>query len=207
MEDTRVIGFNDEHHEDVLLRSQREQMLSLIAATAVTAETDLKNDSETEYHPALDGKAVLAVGAHIDSLWHYSPSRISQFSKERAEDASGKYGKGTYFGIGDLGGETVDILKSGNNIRHDAEFTGNLLAVDLENVVDVIQRLKKLKGLPTSRLKSNVANGTLTDLVEGLTLEGGQVDAVLVYRDTTRTTAELVVLPSAIDKVELLSAA
>lgn len=56
----------------------------------------------------LDGKATLVIGADVTGPWHYSRGRIDKFTADKAERTGGKFGKGTYLGVGELKGETVD---------------------------------------------------------------------------------------------------
>src|SRR5580700_9133997 len=50
----------------------------------------------------LGGAATLVVGANITGPWHYSSGRVDVFDKERAASLSGKFGHGTYLGVGEL---------------------------------------------------------------------------------------------------------
>lgn len=153
----------------------------------------------------MGGKATLVAGADITGAWHYSRGRVDQFTAEKAGRTGGKFGKGTYFGIGELRGETVDGLKAGGNIRHDVGFAGNILVVDRAQVKDVLGDLRTVRGLPQPGFQSSIQNGPVADLVEGMSFAGHPVNAVMVYMDPERQGAEMIVLPSATPGIRIMS--
>jgi hypothetical protein len=153
--------------------------------------------------PVLDGAATLISGVRIASgLWHLTPDVITKFKREKAAASRGKFGVGTYFGLGDLGGETVDLLRTTARFTHKVGFEGAVLAVDRDQVKGVVAGLRTLRGEAPTRLSWNSQTGPLTDLADGVTFgDGVLVKAVLVYMDPERTSAELVVLPSATEHI------
>jgi hypothetical protein len=155
-----------------------------------------------EVASVLDGQATLVVGAEVTGPWHYSHGRLEEFSKEGAEASRCKLGTGTYFGVGDLTGETVDGLKSDGSIRHEISFSGNVLVVDRERVVEVSKSLDKMKGRPVSRLRMPIA--PIADRASGAVFGGHSVQAVMVYMDPERTSGEMIVLPHAVDGIRVL---
>lgn len=155
-----------------------------------------------EVLPVLDGKATFIVGAEVTGPWHYSSSRIEEFSREGAEASRGKLGTGSYFGVGDLTGETVDGLKSDGSIKYQVGFSGNILAVDRDGVVEVSRLLDEMHGRRLSRLRMPIA--PIADRAKGAAFEGHPVQAVMVYMDPTKQTGELVVLPEAVDGVVVI---
>lgn len=154
--------------------------------------------------PAFEDKATLFAGAEVEGLWHYSATRIDHFTEDEAAKRKGKFGSGTYFGAGELSGETVDLLRAGDTVRHDAKFTGNVLAVSRDNVLDVAEQLKALNGLPPTRLRSSIQNAPLTDLLNAVEISGQQVDAVLITMSDGNA-AELAVLPQSVTGIEIVN--
>jgi hypothetical protein len=157
-----------------------------------------------EATPVFSGRATLLSGAELEGIWHYSASPLEHFTEDEAAKRKGKFGKGTYFGAGELSGETVDLLRSGDTIKHDTKFTGNILAVPRDNVLGIASQLETANGLPQSRLKSSIQNAPLTDLLETIDIAGQKVDAVLI---TMRegSAAELAVLPRSIANISIVS--
>jgi hypothetical protein len=156
-----------------------------------------------EVTSVLDGNASLVVGANVSGAWHYSSGTIDTFDPEKAAELTGKFGQGTYLGVGDLTGETVDDLKATGAIKHDISFSGNVLALGRTQASAVAGRLRELKGLRPSRVRSSTTNAPLTNLVSDLTFEGKSVDAVMVYMDDDRTSAEIAVLPTAVENIQV----
>lgn len=154
--------------------------------------------------PVLDGKATLVTGAEVSGLWHYSGAAIDKFTEDKV--GGGKFGRGTYFGVGEISGETVDALLSGGSIKHDAGFAGNVLALDRGQVKDVLDDLRTLQGLPRPGFRSSMQTGPVTDLAEGVAFEGHGVDAVMIYMDPERQGAEVIVLPHATENIRIISA-
>jgi hypothetical protein len=147
------------------------------------------------------GKAGLVVGANVQGgAWHYSPGTIKKFRGDKVSKG-GKFGPGTYLGVGTLAGETVDGLKAGGARRHDVGFTGNILVLSREDVQEVASVLKERKGIPPSKFTTTIKNAPLTTYVEGLDFEGAPVDAVMVYMDSEQTSAEIAVLPHATERL------
>jgi hypothetical protein len=151
-----------------------------------------------------DGKATLLSGAELAGIWHYSANQIDLFTEDEATESIGKFGRGTYFGAGELNGETVDFLKSRDTIRHDAKLTGNVLTVVRDDVQDVARQLKTINGLPQSGFKSSIKNAPLTDLLETTDVAGQQVDAILITMQEGNS-AELVVLPRSVSNISVVS--
>ncbi len=149
----------------------------------------------SEELPTPDFAGIFVVDADITGPWHYSPDVIDRFTDEKASGVKGKFGAGTYLGVGELSGETVDILKASGSVKHDVALRGNLLVVDRSDVRDIDAKLKRRHGLPEPRFKTTINNADLTGLVEDMKIEGNSVDAIMVYMDTERTAAEIVVLP------------
>jgi hypothetical protein len=154
--------------------------------------------------PAFDNRATLVVDAEVEGPWHYSASAIDTFTRERSEEATGKFGTGTYFGVGDLSGETVDGLKAGDSVKHEIGFKGNVLVVDRKNVVGLSRHIDELQGRRISRLRTTVQTSPITDRLRGTAIDGHAVSAVMVYMDPERTSGELVVLPEGIEGVEVV---
>jgi hypothetical protein len=176
--------------------------------TANLAELEIAGlmGSAREIMPILDDETTLLIGAEMSGMWHYSSGRIDNFSEAVAENNSGKFGRGTYFGIGDLRGETIDFLKDGDTIRHDVAFTGNVMVVDRRHVIQVAEKIKTQRGLPSSRVRASTPTSPLTDLIEGVKYDGQTVDAILVVMDKDKTSAELIVTPKAVSNVSVLDA-
>jgi len=151
----------------------------------------------------LDGNAALIVGANVSGAWHYSSGKIDTFDPQKAAELTGKFGHGTYLGVGELTGETVDGLKETGAIKHDVSFAGNILVLDRDQVSAVAGQLRELNGLPPSRFKSSIRNAPLTDHVRSLDFEGQPVNAVMVYMDDEQTSAEIAVLPSAVENIHV----
>lgn len=162
------------------------------------------NGSLGETVELFDGKARLQAGAVLQGLWHYSEGRIERFSEDSVTDHGGKFGKGTYFGAGELVGETVDDLKSKGAIRHEVNFAGNVLALARDDVVEVAARLREANGEAPTKLKSSIPNADLTALLGGMDFDGRKPDAVLVTMSEGRA-AELVVLPHALGNISIVN--
>ncbi|HEX6462353.1 MAG TPA: hypothetical protein VFZ58_03750 [Candidatus Saccharimonadales bacterium] len=186
---------------------------AIVGSIALSSET-LRTSVVEEYMPGfkgeayealsvLDNKATFIIDAEITGAWHYSPDRIEKFSREGAEASEGNFGTGTYFGIGELTGETVDYLKSGNNIKHEICFSGNILVVDRNKVVDASHELKKKQGQAVSRLRMPIA--PIVDQAKGVDLNGQPIHAVMIYVSPERVSGELIVLPNATEGISLLS--
>lgn len=94
-------------------------------------------------------------------------------------------------------------LKSDGSVRHDVGFSGNLLVLDRRQVKSVVQGLRTLRGEPHPKVESTVQNGPVSNLIEGITFGDKPVDAVMVYMDPARTSAEMIVLPSSIPNVSI----
>jgi hypothetical protein len=154
----------------------------------------------------LGDKATLITGADVAGLWHYSGTRIDRFTEDKASGSGGKFGRGTYFGVGEISGETVDALINGGNVRHEAGFSGNMLAFDRNQVRGVLDDLRSLQGLSQPNLRSSMQTGPVTDLVEGAAFDGHSVDAVMIYMDPERQGAEIIVLPHATENIRILGA-
>ncbi len=150
------------------------------------------------------GRAKLVAGASIvGGPYHYSSGIIEEFAREKAS-AHGKFGPGTYLGVGELGGETVAGLKATGSVKHDVAFTGNILVLPRDEVRRVAAELMARKGIPPSGVTINIENAPLTEYAEGLSLAGASVDAVMVYMDTQQKSAEIAVLPAAADRLRVL---
>jgi hypothetical protein len=151
----------------------------------------------------LGGAARLVIGANISGPWHYSSGSVEVFDEERAASLSGKFGHGTYLGVGDLTGETVDGLKISGAIRHEVSFAGNILVLGRDQISEVVDNLRALNGIPPSRLKSTIKNAPLTDYVSTLSFDGQPVDAVMVYMNSEQSSAEIAVLPNAVGNIQV----
>jgi len=151
----------------------------------------------------LENSAMLVIGANVTGPWHYSPDRINTFSKERAAKSGGKFGQGTYLGVGKLAGETVDGLKTSGALRHDVGLTGNILAIRCTDIRKVEDKLRGLNGIRPSKIKTTIPNAALTDYVSTLSFEGQSVDAVMVYMDDEQTSAEIAVLPRSVENIKV----
>lgn len=148
----------------------------------------------------LGGSATLVKGANVGGLWHYSFGDISSFSRDKAEHSVGKFGTGTYLGVGELEGETVSGLIKNGAIRHDVTLHEvTMLVIDRANVKDISRDLRRQQGLPEPRFTYSADNSPLADLAENIELDGSQVDCVMVYMDPARLSAEVVMLPRAVD--------
>jgi hypothetical protein len=151
----------------------------------------------------LDGWATLVVGADVTAgPWHYSAGKIEEFEEAKVS-AGGKFGPGTYLGVGALAGETVDGLKGNGSVQHTVAFRGNILVLDRERVLEVASALKERRHIPPSGLRSSIKTAPLTEYVQGLDFNGTQVDAVMVYMDAKRESAEIAVLPESTDSLRV----
>lgn len=186
---------------------------SVLARFAIEAATDHAAESEAlpeatfasgEAHEVLGGKAALVTDAEVSGLWHFSSQQVERFTEDKAAEATGKFGHGVYFGSGDLAGETVNDLKSGGHIRHDVTFNGNVVVLDREDIRPVLDDLRELNGFQKSRIRSSTNTGPLTDSFDTVRFGDNPVDAVMIYMDKARETAEFIVSPHAVDKISLV---
>jgi hypothetical protein len=200
------------------IQDQSELQRDAVAANLGRIAAETSNVSERLFADALpelrgnaeaitqvmNGKAEFITRADVTGLWHYSSSRIDHFSAEIAERTGGKFGHGVYLGVGNLKGETVDGLRLGGYERHDAHFTGNILAVRRADVMDIASALRSSRGMPVSRMRSSANTAPLSDLAENVHLDGNAIDSVLIYMDEGQQSAELVVLPRSTDNIEII---
>jgi hypothetical protein len=150
------------------------------------------------------GRARLVAGANIaGGPYHYSSGVIEEFVREKAS-TRGKFGPGTYLGVGELGGETVAGLKATGSVKHEVAFTGNILVLPRDEVRAVAAELMARKGILPSGVSINIENAPLTEYVEELDFAGVSVDAVMVYMDAEQSSAEIAVLPAATDRLRIL---
>jgi len=176
------------------LHTNEEQERFAVPAVDVVAE---RRSEE------LEGSVVFLEGAHVSGLWHYSVDHIGEFSEEVAKRQGGKFGHGTYFGAGDLKGETVELLKAEGTIRHGAVFDGNVAVVHRYDVLRAAEYLKREKNMPISRIKTSIPNAPLTDLFDDVNFDGRSIDAVMVLMDQEGGAVELVVAPKATHQITI----
>lgn len=144
---------------------------------------------------------------HIRGLRHTSNASIERFTREGAMRSSGKFGRGTYFGAGNLGGETVDLLNRAGNVEHIADVDGAFLLVDRRMVKEVASVLGKGLGHSESPIRSNIQNAPLIDLASQYMIGDVPISGVVVFMNGERSAAEVVMAPAATEAVSITSRA
>ncbi len=146
---------------------------------------------------SIGGGAEVISRAQLRGLQHISQAPIDQFTREGAQRSSGKFGRGTYFGVGDLGGETVDLLNRAGNVQHTTDASGSFLLVDRRMVREVAQILGGGLGHEVSPIRSNIQNAPLIDLASQYVIGDEPISGVVVFMNDDRTAAEIVIAPQA----------
>lgn len=155
----------------------------------------------SRYDTIFDGKTTLLQDADVSGLWHYSVNDIKEFSEATAQKSDGKFGRGTYFGVGDLKGETVDGLRSDSIHKYSASFRGTIAVVQRDHVLAVAADLRLAQYVSSPGFKTNIQNAPLTDLFS-MYAYTTSIDAVLVVMDEAGA-AELVVSPAATNQISI----
>ena len=165
---------------------------SLRRLEGVQAHTSLQSEVWS-----LDSGAQLVTALHLEGVRHLSVAEIPAFTHEKARSSSGKFGPGTYFGAGNLKGETVELLAARANHAYDASMTGAFLLLDRSQVKDTARNLRDGLGLPHPQVISSIQNAPLTEYLEGYAINGQGLAGAIIFSDKDRTAAEVVVSPSA----------
>ncbi len=150
----------------------------------------------------LESGAQLITAMTIAGVRHLSMSEIPAFTKEKADASSGKYGPGTYFGAGNLRGETVELLAARAQHAYDASLHGSFLLLDRSQVLQSARQLRAGLGMPHPSIKSNIQNAPLTQYLEGYVVDGHPIAGAVIFADKDRTSAEIVVAPSATNLIQ-----
>lgn len=174
--------------------SQLPEAIESLQALGVTVELENANSTEEL------GPATVIPSVRMEGLVHISTSPIDAFEQERV-GPNGKFGKGTYFAAGALGGETYDLLNRPGNVVHGVGIEGSVLFVDRDDVSKLAEILRECAGVPKPAFKTSIANADVTGLLEKANV---QVDAVVVFMDHKRAAAEVAVLPRATEQIEIL---
>ena len=148
----------------------------------------------------MDGRVTVIEDAELSGLWHYSRrGPIGKFNNDVAPKRGGKFGSGTYLGVGALGGETVEDLKKAGAVRHDVKFTGNLAIVSLSDTQRVYKDALIARGKEVSKLITTIENAPLSDTLT--TIGDVDIDAILVQM---RSGAELIVPTRSVDNLTIV---
>ncbi len=154
------------------------------------------------------GRATILEGAVIDGMTHISSSKIDKFSESQVPDYSGKFGRGTYFRLGNVDGETLtgleQSLANGDSFSHDTKASGKFLIFNREDIKLVEKTLKESIGdsPPNSSLKTNIKNANIMDLASRYDSE---ISGIIVFMDNEKAGAEVVISPKFTENIEIQS--
>ncbi len=153
------------------------------------------------------GRATILEGAVIDGMTHISSSKIDKFSESKVPDYSGKFGRGTYFTLGKVDGETLtgleQSLANGDSFSHDTKASGKFLMFSREDIKLVEKTLKDSIGdSPNSSLKSSINNANIMDLASRYDSE---ISGIIVFMDNEKAGAEVVISPKFTENIEIQS--
>lgn len=158
---------------------------------------ELGPDSTVEYF----GPAEVISDVSLAGLVHISKTPIEKFTQEGV-GPNGKFGKGTHFAAGALEGETYSSLVTPGMVLHEAAFTGSVLLVDRKDVSNLYTEMRSRAGLPPSRYKQSTGNADILGLLDQQGTEQ-PIDAIAVFMDEERTSAEFVVAPRSTENITL----
>ena len=187
---------------------------ALVAETSSATNTFIEFDgSKIEKTPdfketsLIAGRASILEGAVIDGMTHISSSKIDKFSESKVPDYSGKFGRGTYFTLGKVDGETLSGLEqslaSGDSFSHDTKASGKFLSFSREDIKLVEKTLKDSIGdSSNSSLKSSIDNANIMDLASKYDSE---ISGIIVYMDNEKAGAEVVISPKYTENIEIQS--
>jgi|GEM_PF-2824534 len=153
----------------------------------------------------IEDRATILEGAVIDGMTHISSSKIDKFSESQVPDYSGKFGRGTYFRLGKVDGETLtgleQSLANGDSFSHDTKASGKFLMFSREDIKLVEKTLKESIGdSPNSSLKSSIDNANIMDLVSNYDSE---ISGIIVFMDNEKAGAEVVISPKFTENIEI----
>jgi len=187
---------------------------ALAAETSSATNTFIEFDgSKIEKTPdfketsLIAGRASILEGAVIDGMTHISSSKIDKFSESKVPDYSGKFGRGTYFTLGKVDGETLSGLEqslaNGDSFSHDTKASGKFLSFSREDIKLVEKTLKDSIGdSSNSSLKSSIDNANIMDLASKYDSE---ISGIIVYMDNEKAGAEVVISPKFTENIEIQS--
>ena len=140
-------------------------------------------------------------------MTHISSSKIDKFSESKVPDYSGKFGRGTYFTLGKVNGETLSGLEQslakGDSFSHDTKASGKFLSFSREDIKLVEKTLKDSIGdSSNSSLKSSIDNANIMDLASKYDPE---ISGIIVYMDNEKAGAEVVISPKYTENIEIQS--
>ncbi len=158
---------------------------------------ELGPDSTVEYF----GPAEVISDVSLAGLVHISKTPIEKFTQEGV-GPNGKFGKGTHFAAGALEGETYSGLLASGMVLHEAAFTGSMMILDRKDVGTVYEEMRRKAGMPPSRLKQSTGNADILGLLDQQGAEQ-PIDAIVVFMDEERTSAEFVVAPRSTDRIAI----
>ncbi len=185
-----------------------ESSFALVDQLAAIPGVKLETTELTEVKPVLGDKAVLMTDVDLDGIGHISLARIDEFTEDKAAaDTGKKFGRGTYFGVGEVAGEAVESLEnvynSGNAYLHEASLAGNVVVMNRNDVRAIHEELQTVLGENSVQRFGNRSFKTapVGDLLQRVTFNDQAVDAVVIMMDDEGRGAEVVVLPSATTKI------
>jgi hypothetical protein len=152
------------------------------------------------------GRASILEGVVIDGMIHISSSKIDTFSESKVPDYSGKFGRGTYFTLGKVDGETLSGLEqslaNGDSFSHVTKVAGKFLMFSREDIKLVEKTLKDSLGdSPTSSsLKSTINNANIMDLASRYDSE---ITGIIIFMDDEKAGAEVVISPKFTENIEI----
>lgn len=196
------------HHAGEAMRGPAD----LLGRLESVAGAEISWSSESARYPVCDGKAEVVTGMCIGDMLHISTKGIiEEFNPEKAGENGGKFGKGTYFAIGPLEGESFTDLRkrmeAGIAHGHGTQMTGNFLVLDRDNVKEVKARLATATGSvePSSRVINRTRNANVADLLPSTHINGESIDGVIVLMGQEHEAAEVIVVPTSTSKLRISS--
>ena len=162
---------------------------------------------ESTVTEVLGGKAMLLTDVNLGGLVHISKDVIRQFTPDKSGKNGGKFGAGTYFALGDLGGETADDLvryyDAGSLNRHETSITGNFLIIKAQDARAVYYDTKGIsEGRPQDMLlRTTTGSARILAHLQQLTSNGQPIDGLIGIMDQDEPCAEVAIVPASTPKI------